>query len=78
MSLLTGDPCSATIRARDEKVKAMIITKEDFDIVLSRNPVLNRYFSKLLALRLNKMSKQFTDHATGASPAASPRRPRRA
>ena len=66
MSLLTGDPCSATIRARDEKVKAMIITKEDFDIVLSRNPVLNRYFSKLLALRLNKMSKQFTDHATGA------------
>jgi CRP/FNR family cyclic AMP-dependent transcriptional regulator len=60
MSLLTGDPCSATIRARDE-VRALTITKGDFDGLLARNPVLNRYFSKLLALRLNKMSKQFSD-----------------
>lgn len=60
MSLLTGDPCSATIRAR-EPVHALMITKRDFDGLLARNPVLNRYFSKLLALRLNKMSKQFSD-----------------
>lgn len=60
MSLLTGDPCSATIRAR-EAVRAMQITKADFDNLLGRNPVLNKYFSKLLALRLNKMSKQFSD-----------------
>jgi CRP/FNR family cyclic AMP-dependent transcriptional regulator len=62
MSLLTGDPCSATIRARDE-VRALTITKADFDGLLARNPVLNRYFSKLLALRLNKMSKQFSDES---------------
>lgn len=60
MSLLTGDPCSATIRARD-RVRALTITKSDFDQLLARNPVLNRYFSKLLALRLNKLSKQFSD-----------------
>jgi CRP/FNR family transcriptional regulator, cyclic AMP receptor protein len=60
MSLLTGDPCSATIRAKDH-VRALMITKSDFDQLLARNPVLNRYFSKLLALRLNKLSKQFSD-----------------
>lgn len=60
MSLLTGDPCSATIKAR-EPVKALTILKADFDSLLARNPLLNRYFSKLLALRLNKLSKQFSD-----------------
>lgn len=60
MSLLTGDPCSATIRARDQ-VKTLTVLKADFDALLARNPVLNRYFSKLLALRLNKLSKQFSD-----------------
>jgi CRP-like cAMP-binding protein len=62
MSLLTGDPCSATIRARDH-VKTLTILKADFDALLARNPVLNRYFSKLLALRLNKLSKQFSDES---------------
>jgi CRP-like cAMP-binding protein len=68
MSLLTGDPCSATIRARKDaaQVKVYTITKQDFDDLLGRNPVLNRYFSKLLALRLNRMSKQFTEQSTGA------------
>lgn len=62
MSLLTGDPCSATIRAR-EPVRALMITRRDFDNLMGRNPVLNRYFSKLLALRLNSMSKQFSDES---------------
>jgi CRP-like cAMP-binding protein len=53
MSLLTGDPASATIRAR-EPVRALSIVKEDFDDLLSKNPVLNSYFSKLLALRLKQ------------------------
>jgi CRP-like cAMP-binding protein len=60
MSLLTGNKTSATIRAR-EPVRALQITKDDFDALLGRNPVLNRYFSKLLALRLNNMSKQFSE-----------------
>jgi CRP-like cAMP-binding protein len=53
MSLLTGDPASATIRAR-EQVRALSIVKEDFDDLLVKNPVLNAYFSKLLALRLKQ------------------------
>lgn len=60
MSLLTGNNTSATIRAR-EPVRALQITKANFDGLLARNPVLNRYFSKLLALRLNNMSKQFSE-----------------
>lgn len=60
MSLLTGNATSASIRAR-EQVRALQITKQDFDGLMQRNPVLNRYFSKLLALRLNNMSKQFSD-----------------
>lgn len=65
MSLLTGDPCSATIRAKGA-VRTMTVLKRDFDGLLARNPVLNRYFSKLLALRLNKMSKQFSDETSKA------------
>jgi CRP-like cAMP-binding protein len=51
MSLLTGDPASATIRAR-EPVRALSIDKANFDDLLAKNPVLNAYFSKLLAVRL--------------------------
>jgi len=67
MSLLTGDPCSATIRARDEPVRGLSISKQDFDSLLSRNPELSRYFSKLLAFRLNQTSNQFTDQTDGVN-----------
>lgn len=53
MSLLTGDPASATIRAKDP-VRCLAIMKDDFDDLLAKNPVLNSYFSKLLALRLKQ------------------------
>ena len=59
MSLLTGNKTSATIRAR-EPVRALQITKDDFDALLGRNPVLNRYFSKLLALRQRNIHRCFT------------------
>jgi CRP-like cAMP-binding protein len=59
MSLLTGDPASATIRAKDS-VRALAIMKEDFDDLLQKNPVLNSYFSKLLALRLKQTNTAAT------------------
>ncbi|MCA8922944.1 MAG: cyclic nucleotide-binding domain-containing protein [Planctomycetes bacterium] len=65
MSLLTGDPCSATIRVRGEPVRGLSISKRDFDALLGRNPELSRYFSKLLAFRLNRTSNQFTDQTDG-------------
>ncbi|MEZ6189532.1 MAG: cyclic nucleotide-binding domain-containing protein [Planctomycetota bacterium] len=68
MSLLTGDPCSATIRVRaGEPVHGLSISKRDFDALLGRNPELSRYFSKLLAFRLNRTSTQFTDQTDGVN-----------
>lgn len=60
MSLLTGEPVSASIRAKSP-VKTLEIRKAAFDDLLAKNPVLNSYFSKLLALRLRKTSKQFLE-----------------
>lgn len=60
MSLLTGDPTSATIRCLDN-VRALSITKRDFDRLLAETPSLNTYFSKLLADRLKKTSNQLLD-----------------
>lgn len=55
MSLLTGDPCSATIQAKGS-VKVLNITKADFLRLLSRLPLLNVDLSRLLALRLRQTS----------------------
>jgi CRP/FNR family transcriptional regulator, cyclic AMP receptor protein len=60
MSLLTGDPTSATIRCITD-VRALSITKADFDRLLAETPSLNTYFSKLLADRLKKTSSKLLD-----------------
>lgn len=60
MSLLTGDPCSASIRAQGP-VDVLCITKADFGHLLRRTPSLNAYFSRLLALRLKQTSNQLLD-----------------
>ncbi len=51
MSLLTGQPTSAAIRARGEAA-IMILAEAKFEEQLSKSPELNRVFSKLLADRL--------------------------
>ncbi len=53
MSLITGDPCSATIRTVTP-ISALTIAKSDFERLLERQPSLNIYFNKLLAQRLRK------------------------
>ena len=53
MSLITGDPCSATIRTATP-ISALTIAKADFQRLLERQPSLNIYFNKLLAQRLRK------------------------
>jgi CRP-like cAMP-binding protein len=61
MSLLTGDQTSATIRCVSQ-VRALSITKHDFDRLLAQTPSLSFYFSKLLADRLkNTSQKLLTD-----------------
>lgn len=60
MSLLTGDPVSATIRARTG-VSLLAVEKQDFEAFLAANPSLTLYFTRLLADRLRKTSRQFIE-----------------
>lgn len=64
MSLLTGEPCSATIRCKGA-VESFFMTKEDFHGLLERVPQLNSYFSRLLALRLKKTSSKLLEDLKG-------------
>jgi serine/threonine protein kinase len=51
MSLLTGEPSSATVRAATP-VELLILKKVEFEKLLQEIPILNRHFHKLLAQRL--------------------------
>jgi hypothetical protein len=53
MSLISGEPISATIRAKSP-VTLLQISKEDFDKLLEENPSLSVYFTKLLTQRLQQ------------------------
>lgn len=53
MSLITSEPCSATIRTVTP-ISALTIAKADFQRLLESQPSLNIYFNKLLAQRLRK------------------------
>ena len=55
MSLLTGEPCCATVRTNENSV-LYFITKSDFDEVISENPQINKHFNKLLADRIGKQN----------------------
>lgn len=53
LSLLTGNPCIATVKT-DEDSQLYYITKHDFDNILSKTPLIYRHFHKLLVDRLNE------------------------
>ena len=55
MSLLTGEPCCATVKTNEDSV-LYFITKSDFDKVVSENPQINKHFNKLLADRIGKQN----------------------
>jgi CRP-like cAMP-binding protein len=60
MSLLTGEKCSATVRTIDA-VKALVILRSDFELMLEAAPQLNRHFNKILADRLRSTNQKLTD-----------------
>lgn len=60
MSLLTGNPASATIAAIEE-VQLLKLTEEHFNDMLLEYPVLNRYFHRILSERLRETSDQAKD-----------------
>lgn len=53
MSLLTGEPISATIRT-SMSVELLVIDQPDFKALLAANPGMNHYFNRLVAERAAK------------------------
>ncbi len=60
MSLISGEPASATIRTRGEAM-LLGITKPDFDSILMENPSLHLYFNRLLVHRLKEANLRVTE-----------------
>ncbi len=53
MSLLTGEPISATIRAATS-VELLVLDQQDFKALLVANPGMNHYFNRLVTERVAK------------------------
>jgi CRP-like cAMP-binding protein len=60
MSLISGEPVSATIRAKSP-TSLLVLSKEDFNPLLRDNPSLNLYFTKLLTERLQQTNSRIMD-----------------
>ncbi len=60
MSLLTGEPCCATVKT-DEDSLLYFITKNDFDEIISENPQINKHFNKLFAERIETQNIKSID-----------------
>ena len=60
MSLLTGEPCCATVKTNEDSL-IYFITKSDFDSIISGNPEIYKHFNKLLAERINKQNIKSID-----------------
>jgi uncharacterized repeat protein (TIGR04076 family) len=57
MSLLSKEPCSATVRSTSP-VSALSVSSENFHRILDEQPSLNIYFNKLLVQRLRRQNVQ--------------------
>jgi CRP-like cAMP-binding protein len=55
MSLISGEPASATVKA-DGVVSLLVISKENFDSIIRENNSLNIYFNQLLTQRLRRQN----------------------
>lgn len=66
MSLLTGEPRSATVRAKTE-TKVLVLEKEDFKELLKNNPDLYDKISHILAERKIRTEKSVKEHADKAA-----------
>jgi CRP/FNR family cyclic AMP-dependent transcriptional regulator len=60
MSLISGEPVSATIRAKTAAT-LLLIGKNDFDYLLLETPSLNVYFTKLLTQRLQQANTRMME-----------------
>ncbi len=65
MSILTGTPTAATVRARGD-VSLYVVDKNDFDLLLRENPFMAARFTRLMASRL--VASNFRFVREGAKP----------
>ncbi|RMG61283.1 MAG: response regulator [Calditrichaeota bacterium] len=68
MSLLTGEPRSATVVTR-EPSEMFILSKEDFDVIVERFPSISLSMGKIMSQRLRDTLRQAAQGSEGA-PAA--------
>lgn len=64
MSLLTGQPVSATVRA-DEDVEALVLGEADFDRLFTAFPLLYRNLGSVLSSRLVQTTRQAAHRDSG-------------
>lgn len=57
MSLLTGEPCCATVKTNEDSC-FYVLTKNDFDDIISKNSIVYKHISKLLINRLSEQNIQ--------------------
>jgi len=58
MSLLTGEPCSATIRSKGPAT-LLSLFKDDFQLMLAEYPSISAHFNKILITRLRNTNLKF-------------------
>ena len=56
MSLLTGQPATATVRTRGSETIVLTVPRDRFEALLSRRPTMHREFSRIIADRLYRMN----------------------
>jgi NTE family protein len=64
MSLFTGDPAAATVRATED-LEALVIGHEDFERLASRFPVIYRNLAEILSERLADTNRLAAERAPG-------------
>ena len=60
MSLLTDEPCCASVITNEDSL-LFFITKDDFNEIISENPVIYKHFNKLLSERVHNQNTKSVD-----------------
>lgn len=74
MSLLTGEPRSATI-VTAEDTETFVLEKEDFDIILEKYPAISIAMSKIMSQRLRDTNKVVSEKAKEMQSSGAPAGP---
>lgn len=68
MSLLTGEPRSASVEAAED-TETFLLEKPDFDVILDKYPTISIAMSKIMSQRLRDTNAAVANKATSSTPA---------